>query len=190
MSAPPGTVQSLDSRLLAIVNAAALAEMISLSEAIDLVSLAMQEISQGLVSAPERSVLPVGPRGRLALMPGAMDHITRFGIKTLSIFSPEARNDLPSHQGMMLLFDSDSGQLLCAIDSHAITALRTAAATAVATRALSQPKSRSLALLGCGSLAPLHVQTMLLVRPINDIYVWSHSEDKARAFARQCAGRV
>lgn len=190
MSAPPGTVQSLDSRLLAIVNAAALAEMISLSEAIDLVSLAMQEISQGLVSAPERSVLPVGPRGRLALMPGAMDHITRFGIKTLSIFSPEARNDLPSHQGMMLLFDSDSGQLLCAIDSHAITALRTAAATAVATRALSQPKSRSLALLGCGSLAPLHVQTMLLVRPINDIYVWSHSEDKSRAFARQCAGRV
>ena len=192
MSAPFGTVRSLsnDSRLLAIVNAAALAEMISLPEAIELVSLAMQELSQGLVSAPERSVVPVGRGGKLALMPGATAHIARFGIKTLSIFPPEARNDLPSHQGVMLLFDSDSGQLLCAIDSHAITALRTAAATAVATRALSQPKSRSLALLGCGSLAPLHVQAMLLVRPIKDIYVWSRTEDKAQAFAKQCAKQV
>jgi len=192
MSAPPGTVRSLsnDSRLLAIVNAAALAEMISLAEAIDLVSLAMQELSTGLVKAPERSVLSVVPRGKLALMPGAMPHITRFGIKTLSIFPAEARSGLPSHQGVMLLFDSDSGQLLCAIDSHAITALRTAAATAVATRALSQPKSSSLALLGCGSLAPLHVQAMMLVRPIKDIYIWSHAEDKARAFARQCAEQV
>ncbi len=172
MSAPPGTVRSPsnNSRLLAIVNAAALAEMISLPEAIDLVSLAMQELSQGLVSAPERSVVPVGPRGKLALMPGAMAQIARFGIKTLSIFVPEARDDLPSHQGVMLLFDSDSGQLLCAIDSHALTALRTAAATAVATRALSRPTSCSLALLGCGSLAPLHVQAMLLVRPIKDIW--------------------
>ena len=192
MSAPLGTVRSLssDSRLLAVVNAAALAEMISLPEAIDLVTLAMQELSQGLVIAPERSVIPVGPRGKLALMPGAMAHIARLGIKTLSIFPPEARDDLPSHQGVMLLFDADCGQLLCAIDSHAITSLRTAAATAVATRALSQPKSRSLALLGCGSLAPLHLQAMLLVRPIKDIYVWSRSEDKARAFARQCAERV
>jgi ornithine cyclodeaminase/alanine dehydrogenase-like protein (mu-crystallin family) len=192
MSAPPGTVPSLskDSKLLAIVNAAALAEMISLPEAIELVSLAMQELSTGLVNAPERSVLPVVPNGRLALMPGTMTHIARFGIKTLSIFSPEARSDLPSHQGVMLLFDSDSGQLLCAIDSHAITALRTAAATAVATRALSQPKSRSLALLGCGSLALLHVQALMLVRPIENIYVWSRSEDKAKAFARQCAEQV
>jgi alanine dehydrogenase len=164
--------------------------MISLPEAIDLVSLAMQELSQGLVSAPERSVVPVGPRGKLALMPGAMAQIARFGIKTLSIFVPEARDDLPSHQGVMLLFDSDSGQLLCAIDSHALTALRTAAATAVATRALSRPTSCSLALLGCGSLAPLHVQAILLVRPIKDIYVWSRSQDKARAFASQCAGLV
>jgi ornithine cyclodeaminase/alanine dehydrogenase-like protein (mu-crystallin family) len=191
MSPPSGTLRSLSNdRLLAIVNAAALAEMISLPEAIDLVSLAMQELSTGRVSAPERTVLPVGPKGKLALMPGTMDHIGRFGIKTLSIFSPEARNDLPSHQGVMLLFDSDSGQLLCAIDSHAITALRTAAATAVATRVLSRPESHSLALLGCGSLAPPHIEAMMLVRPIKDIYVWSHSEQKARAFATQCAARV
>lgn len=192
MSALPGTVRSPsnDSRLLAIVNAAALAEMISLPEAIDLVGVAMQELSQGLVNAPERNLVPVGPRGKLAFMPGAMTRIGRFGIKTLSIFEPEAREDLPSHQGIMLLFDSDSGRLLCAIDSHSLTALRTAAATAVATRALSRPQSRSLALLGCGSLAPLHVQAMLLVRPIKDIYVWSRSEDRARAFAKQCAGLV
>ena len=179
-----------DSKMLTIINASALAEMLSLPDAVELVRLAMQELSTGLVSAPHRTAFPIASNGTLVMMPGAMTHIARFGIKVLSLFPATVRGDLPGHQGAMLLFDSESGRLLCVIDSHAITALRTAAASAVATQVLSQPKSSSLALLGCGSLASLHLEAMLLVRPIKDIYVWSRSQEKAKAFAKHWSDRV
>ena len=41
---------------------------------------------------------------------------------------------LSSHQGVVLLFESRSGQLISVADAHEITALRTAAASAVATK--------------------------------------------------------
>jgi ornithine cyclodeaminase len=175
--------------LLAVVNSRAVAEVVSLSEAIDQVTLAMQELSSGLVGALERKALAVSPQGRMVLMPGTMSHIQRFGVKTLSLSAAAAERGLPSHQGLMLLFDSLSGRPLCAIDSHALTALRTAAATAVATRTLARPDARSLAILGSGSLGQLHVEAMLKIRPIESIRIWSRTPEKARTFASATAAR-
>jgi alanine dehydrogenase len=177
------------SELLAIVNSRAVAEVISLSEAIELVALAMQELSAGLVAAPERTGLPVSAQGKMVLMPGTMNHIQRFGVKTLSLLTTAPDWGLPSHQGLMLLFDALSGRPLCAIDSHALTALRTAAATAVATRALARADARTLALVGAGSLAGLHIEAMLKVRPIENIRVWSRTPDKVRSFVEEAAAR-
>jgi ornithine cyclodeaminase len=174
---------------LAVVNSRAVAELISLSEAIDSVTLAMQELSAGLVTAPERKGLAVSPQGRMVLMPGSMSHIQRFGVKTLSLLATASEWGLPSHQGLMLLFDSLSGRPLCAVDSHALTALRTAAATAVATRALARPEARTLAILGSGSLARLHIEAMLKIRPIETIRIWNRTADKARILARETAAR-
>jgi ornithine cyclodeaminase/alanine dehydrogenase-like protein (mu-crystallin family) len=174
---------------LAVVNSRAMAEVISLSEAIDRVTLAMQELSAGLVTAPERKGLAVSPQGTMVLMPGTMSHIQRFGVKTLSLVATASEWGLPSHQGLMLLFDSLSGRPLCVVDSHALTALRTAAATAVATRALARPDARTLAILGSGSLARLHIEAMLKIRPIETIRIWSRTADKARSLAQETAAR-
>ena len=43
-------------------------------------------------------------------------------------------------QGVVLLFESGSGQLASVCDAHEITGLRTAAASAVATKALVEAK--------------------------------------------------
>jgi ornithine cyclodeaminase/alanine dehydrogenase-like protein (mu-crystallin family) len=175
---------------LALVNSQAMAEVVSLSEAIELVALAMQELSTGLVTAPERKGLAVSHRGKMVLMPGSMSHIHRFGVKTLSLLSTASESGLPSHQGLMLLFDSLSGRPLCALDSHALTALRTAAATAAATRALARSDARTLAILGAGSLAPLHIEAMLQIRPIESVQIWSRTADKALSLARDMAPRL
>jgi ornithine cyclodeaminase/alanine dehydrogenase-like protein (mu-crystallin family) len=83
------------SHALAVVNAFALAEIVSLPEAIDLVSEAMVDLSNDLVTAPERTAVQVAPNGNLVLMPGAMAGISRFGIKALSRFSTAASHGLP-----------------------------------------------------------------------------------------------
>jgi ornithine cyclodeaminase/alanine dehydrogenase-like protein (mu-crystallin family) len=175
--------------LLAVVNSRAVAESISMSEAIDLVTLAMQELSASLVTAPERKSLTVSPEGKMVLMPGTMSHIQRFGVKTLSLLETASEWGLPSHQGLMLLFDSRSGRPLCAIDSHALTAIRTAAATAVATRALARRDARSLALVGSGSLGSLHIEAILKVRPIENIRIWSRTAKRASSLAAETAAR-
>jgi ornithine cyclodeaminase/alanine dehydrogenase-like protein (mu-crystallin family) len=178
------------SQALAMVNTLALADILSMSDAIELMTTAMQELSSGLVTAPERGGMAVAPTGTMVLMPGTMPNIRRFGVKVLSLFPSAASSNLPGHQGVMLLFDADDGRPLCVLDSHAVTGLRTAAASAVATNMLSLPESRSVALIGCGALALLHAKAICQVRPIEEIIVWGRSNEKARLLASQCADEL
>src|SRR5712664_3603056 len=87
------------SRALAIVNARALADIMPMAEAINLMTIAMQELSAGMVTAPERWGMSVGPDGKLVLMPGVIPHIGAFGLKVLSLFPDAATNGLHGHQG-------------------------------------------------------------------------------------------
>ncbi|WP_447763523.1 ornithine cyclodeaminase family protein [Sphingopyxis panaciterrae] len=158
--------------------------LVDMDEAIRVVADAMRTLSAGLVDAPERWAMPVADHGRMGLMPGAAPSISRFGIKVLSLFDASARGPLPSHQGVMLLFDLADGRPLCAVDGAALTVLRTAAASAVASRALARKDARSLAIIGCGEQARLHLAAMRAVFPIREVTLWNRSAAKADEFAR------
>ena len=175
----------MTSKLL-VINRAALPGIITLAETIEIVDQAMRELSAGLVAAPERTVMSVSAATRLGLMPGAMPSLSRFGVKVVSLSADAASFGLPSHQGLMLLFDSATGQPLAALDCHALTRMRTAAASAVATRALARKDARVLAIIGPGDLAGPHLDAISAIRPIEQVRVWGRSKAKAEAFA---AGR-
>lgn len=174
-----------DNKLL-VFNRVALHETITLAETIEVVDQAMRELSLGLVAAPERTVTAVNAATRLGLMPGAMPSLSRFGVKVVSLSTAASAFGLPSHQGLMLLFDSANGRPLAAIDCHALTRMRTAAASAVATRTLARKEARVLAILGPGDLAAGHLDAISAVRPIDEVRIWGRSRAKAEAFA---AGR-
>lgn len=175
---------------LDIVNAAGLRTIVPMADAIELVEDAMRALSDGAVDAPPRWVNEMSDNGLMALMPGSLPLVGRFGIKVLSLFEPDARADLPGHQGMMLLFHRETGQPIVVIEANALTALRTAAASAVATRLLSRPGSEVLALIGCGEQAAWHARALPLVRPIREVRVWGRSEARARAFAERHLGHI
>jgi ornithine cyclodeaminase len=171
---------------LLVINANTLQGIITLAEAIEIVDRAMRELSAGLVAAPERTVMSVNASTRLGLMPGAMPSLSRFGVKVVSLSADAASFGLPSHQGLMLLFDSATGQPLAVLDCHALTRMRTAAASAVATRALARRDAKVLAIIGPGDLAGPHLEAISAIRPIEHVRVWGRSRAKAEAFA---AGR-
>ncbi|MET0309839.1 MAG: ornithine cyclodeaminase family protein [Sphingomonas sp.] len=170
------------------IGAEALLHRVAMGEAIACVDAAMRALSNGETIAPERWAMPVADHGRMGIMPGAAPFLSRFGIKVLSLFSAPARGDLPSHQGVMLLFDMADGRPLCAVDAAALTALRTAAASAVATRALARPQSGALAIIGCGGQAALHVAAMRNVLPICEVTLWNRTRATAEEFARAHLG--
>ena len=168
-------------RKLILINPAALDELVSLNDAIAIVDMAMREFSAGQVGAPQRAVMTVNPATRLGLMPGTMPGLGRFGLKVVSLSSEAPKFGLSSHQGMMLLFDDATGQPLCAVECHALTKLRTAAASAVATRALSRPDSKILTIIGNGALAGAHIDAISAVRPIEQVIVWGRQPGKVEA---------
>lgn len=96
--------------------------------------------------------------------------------------NPE-RHGLPTIQGLVLLFETESGRPLAVMDSMEITLLRTAAATAVAAHYLARPDSTVLALCGCGAQGRVQVRAVCRVRPIRQVVVYDLDGDRAARFA-------
>ncbi len=107
------------------------------------------------------------------------------GIKVISVFHANRAAGLPSHQGVVILFDAKQGKPLMIFDAAAITAIRTAATSALATRLLSRENSEILAIIGSGEQAEKHIEAILLERKIKQINCWSRNEKNALEFAKK-----
>jgi alanine dehydrogenase len=119
------------------------------------------------------------------MMPGFAEALGVMGIKVISVFHANRNEGLPSHQGVVILFDAKHGQPLMIFDAAEITAIRTAAASAVATRLLSRQDSASLAIIGSGEQAQRHIESMSLVRKITQVNIWSRNEDHSTELVRK-----
>lgn len=124
------------------------------------------------------------------IMPGAMGAHGPFGAKLISVFQGNSARGIQSHQGLVILFDPQSGAPVCAVHAGEITAIRTAAASAVATDALARKDARHLTLLGYGEQAGAHARAISKVRQIKSITVWGRSPDRARVFAERMKGEL
>jgi ornithine cyclodeaminase len=106
------------------------------------------------------------------------------GIKVITIFHANGALGLPSHQGVVMLFDAKHGTPLLILDAAEITAIRTAAASAVATRLLAREDATHLAILGTGEQAEKHLESISLVRNLTKLTIWgrdpAHSEQYVR----------
>ena len=158
--------------------------LLPMADCIGAMADALATLARGGALLPLRQVvrLPGGPNA-FALMPAALDAPPALGAKVITVFPANDRTPYDSHQGVVLLFDTEFGRLLAILDASTITALRTAAVSAVATRLLSRPESSTLALLGAGVQAATHLEAMRIVRPIDEVRVWSRSRTRAEEFA-------
>jgi len=162
--------------------------LLPMAECIDAMTDALRTLARGGALLPLRQVvrLPDG-RNAFALMPAALNDPSALGAKIITVFPGNDATPYDSHQGAVLLFDTEYGRLIGILDASTITALRTAAVTAVATRLLAREDARTLALLGAGVQAETHLESIGLVRRIDEVRVWSRSGDRARRFADRYA---
>ena len=158
--------------------------LLPMSECIEAMTHALRTLAQGGALLPLRQIIRL-PNGRDAfgLMPAMLDDPPALGAKVITVVPGNADTPYDSHQGAVLLFETEHGRLIAILDASTITAMRTAAVSAVATRLLARPDARTLALLGAGVQAATHLEAICLVREIETVRVWSRSGDRARAFA-------
>ena len=96
-----------------------------------------------------------------------------------------SRHGLPAIQGVIGLFDTESGAPLALFDSIAITTLRTAAASALAAKFLARRDAATLAICGCGNQGRAHVEALRAVRPIRRVIACDVDAARAQAFVAE-----
>jgi ornithine cyclodeaminase/alanine dehydrogenase-like protein (mu-crystallin family) len=162
-------------------------DLLPAHECVELMSATLADLARGALYQPLRQILtPPGAKGVMGLMPAYRSgEQALYGLKAICVFPGNPARGLDAHQGSVLLFSGETGELLAVANASAITAVRTAAVTAVATRALAREDAGDLALLGASVQARSHLATIACVRAIRRVRVASRSLESARAFAER-----
>ena len=156
----------------------------------DLMAEAFRSLARGEGVNPLRSAMKLhGERGILGLMPGMSGSPEALGLKVVTVFPGNHGTEYDSHQGLVVLFDTEHGLPIAILDASEITAIRTAAASGVATELLAREDATELAIVGSGVQARTHLEAMLEARPIERARVYSPTEANRVAFAEQASER-
>jgi ornithine cyclodeaminase/alanine dehydrogenase-like protein (mu-crystallin family) len=161
-------------------------EHLRMAELIPAMEKALIEFSAGKVTQPVRSVIKVdvaAATGFLGLMPALTPD--GLGLKAVTFYPSNVERGIPTHMATIFLVDPETGTPLAIMDGRLITEMRTAAVSAAATKLLAPPNAKILAILGSGVQAHSHVEALRLVRQLEEIRVWSPTEEHAEQFAKE-----
>jgi ornithine cyclodeaminase len=155
--------------------------LIDLDELIAALEQAHIQYSTGKAIMPVRLVVPLPQiQGRITSMPGYLNEDKTLGMKVVTYFQDNPKQNLPAILATIMLFSSDTGKMIAAMDGGYITAIRTACASALATRTLANANTPVLGILGAGVQARAHIQALTRVRKLSRIKLYSPSGTSAR----------
>ena len=182
----------MKSTVILVLNHAEVSELLPVDECIPIMRKAFTALASGNVHLPLRSIVRAPQaKGLLGLMPSYVSgDRPAYGLKAVSVFPENPAIGKDAHQGAVLLFSGETGELQAVMNASAITAIRTAAATAVATDLLARKDAGSLAILGSGVQARSHLLAMAEVRELKHCRVASREFEHAQKFADEMSLEV
>ncbi len=172
-----------------VLDQAQVEELLTMPECIELMEETLVALARKELYQPLRSVVrPPGADGFMGLMPAYRGgQVSAFGLKVVCIFPGNPARGLDAHQGAVVLFDGETGEVRAIANASAITAIRTSAVSAVATRALAREGARTLAILGAGVQAKSHLEAMQTLHDWDRIMVWSRTREHAEQLGVEVA---
>ncbi|MCI0400633.1 MAG: ornithine cyclodeaminase family protein [Gammaproteobacteria bacterium] len=170
-----------------ILNHDKVVELLPMKECIKLMREALIKLAAGEAYQPLRTITrPPGAAGVMGLMPSYIsgDHAA-YGLKAICVFPGNPAKGKDAHQGAVLLFSAETGELLAMMNASAITAIRTAAVSGVATDLLAREDACNLAIIGAGVQARTHLAAMSQVRSIRRCRIASRNVEHVRRFTEE-----
>src|SRR5258708_27757198 len=107
MEIQPGLSSPAVAELL-YLSRAAVERLLDIDSTLAALGRALVVFSSGITSVPPRAGARVGDRGILGAMPGYVPGIA-LEVKLVSVFPANHEHGLPSHQGLIAIFDEDTG---------------------------------------------------------------------------------
>ena len=136
------------------------------------------------VNHPRRRVV-MDTRTLLHYMAGGDDESGLVGIK---VYASNPRVGAPNF--VVLLFDSNTAQLLASIEASILGQIRTGAASGVATRRLARDDASRLAMFGSGFQAETQLEAVACARELESVRVYSRKPEKRESFARRMSKKL
>lgn len=166
-------------------------DLIDIDELIATLEQAHVQYSTGKAVMPVRLVVPLPQvHGRITSMPGFLNEDKALGMKVVTYFQDNPTYGLPAILATIMLFSVETGKMIAAMDGNYITAIRTACASAMATKALANPQTPVLGILGAGVQARAHIRALARVRKLETIKIYSPSNSSAAAVKQDLASQV
>jgi ornithine cyclodeaminase len=178
-------------RQILVLDAAVVERLLTLDACIELMAETLADLARGIFHQPLRMVVrPPDAKGLLGLMPAHCARVPAlYGLKAICVFPENPKINKDAHQGSVMLFDGDTGELLSLMNASPITAVRTAAVSAVATRLLAREDASQLAIIGAGVEARTHLAALSHVRAIARTRVTSRTRQSADKFVEEMTRR-
>lgn len=172
-----------------VLTATEIERLLPMKVCIDLMATTLTDLERGELHQPLRTIVrPENARGVMGLMPTYRRGTQgSFGLKAICVFPGNPKRGLDAHQGGVLLFSGETGELQGVFNASAITAIRTAAVSGVATRLLAREDASELTVFGAGVQARVHLEAMSAVRPLKRARIVSRNPEHAEQFAAEMA---
>ncbi|MFI6551386.1 ornithine cyclodeaminase family protein [Streptomyces prunicolor] len=180
------TVRSTDGdRGVLLLGDADVKRSLAYPELITELRVAFIDLSSGRAHAPAPAIAETDA-GDLEALPAATSGA--LAVKAITVFPGNHNLGLPSHDGLVVLFDRSTGTPIAVIGAGALTARRTAATTAMATDRLRPAGARVLTIVGAGVQAHSHLAALTEMYDYEEIRVVDQHPQAADRLAAEHAG--
>jgi ornithine cyclodeaminase len=160
------------------ITEAEVVQLIDLREAIEALEAALREEARGEAQSMTKTLLQYG-KNNLHAIGGKLGNLV--GTKT---WTHTQGGTCP----LLLLWSAEDGSLVAVIEAFALGNLRTGGISGVAADWMARKDAKVMAIVGTGKQALAQVGTMLAVRPIERLRIYSPREDSRLAFAAKMRG--
>ncbi|WP_347551518.1 cyclodeaminase [Pseudalkalibacillus hwajinpoensis] len=129
--------------------------------------------------------------GEVDVKSAYVEGLDYFAIKVSSGFFNNHKLGLPSGNGLMMLFNSKTGQPeAMLLDNGYLTDIRTAAAGAVAAKHLAREDARTAGVIGTGSQARYQIEALTHVRDLERVFVYGRKEENILKYINDIEARL
>lgn len=157
---------------------------LTMAEIINALETAFNEKGNGRTEMPPKpGVHPGGGDNFIHAMPAYIPAMQSSGVKWVSGFPDNYKQNLPYINGLLILNDVATGMPVSVMDCVWITAMRTGAATAVSARYLARPESSIIGILGCGVQGYSNLEALQVLFPVKKVYAYDINKTAAQDYA-------
>src|SRR5665647_1250187 len=149
------------------------------------VELANSEQALGTLECPPKRGIHTRPDCFIHEMPVYLKKMDACGIKWVSGYPNNFKQDLPQITGVQVMNDPETGLPLCIMDCRWITGVRTAAASAITMKYCARHDAKKIAIIGAGVQGRMHLLAIKHVLPsIEECHIYDIRSESADYFVK------